>query len=183
MTRWKPRFRIAALLALGIALFVVATTTDIAQVVTAENVRGLASSAGLFGTLLFLGAFTAGNLLHVPGMPFVFAGVLGYGGFRGGLLALVGAVLAVTVTFLVVRLVGGQPLADVKRPLLKRLLGSLEHRPVRTVVALRTLFQMSPPLNYTLAMSGVRFRDYFVGSIAGLALPVLAVALFVEFLT
>ncbi len=172
--------RLGALLVLAVTLVVVAKTTGVASLLTVDKLRELATAAGATGALLFLGAFAAGNLLHVPGMPFVFAGVIAWGAGTGSALALGGAVLAVTLTFVVVRVIGGQPLAAVERPLLRKLLGTLERRPITTIVALRALFQTSPPLNYALAMSPVRFRDYLIGSIVGLALPVLAVTAFLE---
>ncbi|MCB9621848.1 MAG: DedA family protein, partial [Sandaracinus sp.] len=55
-----------------------------------------------------------------------------------------------------------------------------ERRPVRVVALLRLILWMAPPLNYALAMSAVRFRDYVVGSALGLILPIAAAALFFD---
>jgi len=49
-------------------------------------------------------------------------------------------------------------------------------------VLLRTLFQTVPALNYTLALSGVRYRDYLVGTLLGLPLPIAAYCLFFDYL-
>lgn len=38
---------------------------------------------------------------------------------------------------------------------------------------LRLLFQTVPALNYALALSGIRFADYFLGTLLGLPLPIL----------
>ena len=46
----------------------------------------------------------------------------------------------------------------------RRPLALLEH-PVRDVVILRTLFQTMPTLNDALATSGVRLRDYVLGTL------------------
>jgi len=45
------------------------------------------------------------------------------------------------------------------------------------------LFQTVPPLNYALAMSGIRFRDYLVGTLLGLPLPIMAYCLFFDYLS
>ena len=44
--------------------------------------------------------------------------------------------------------------------------------PLLSIVALRTVFQTAPPLNYSLALSGVQFRNYVVGTIVGLPIPI-----------
>ncbi len=178
----QAKVRLGIILLLALALFVVAKAAGLTEQLSAEAIRDLATSAGFYGVLLFLGVFVAGNLFHVPGMPFVFAGVVGYGAVTGGVIALLGAVLAVTFTFVIVRWLGGKALDEVKSPLIRKALTHLDDRPLATVFVLRSLFQTSPALNYALAMSRVRLRDYVVGSAMGMTVPVIAVALFVEFL-
>jgi uncharacterized membrane protein YdjX (TVP38/TMEM64 family) len=168
---------------LGVLLVVLGGTvavgwaTGLAAELSPERLRSGLASAGVCGMLGFLVAFSAGNLLQLPGMAFVTAGVYVYGHLAGALLTLLGAVLAVSVTFWVVRAIGGRPLARVKRPFVRRLLARLERHPVQTIFILRTLFQTSPAVNVALALSRVRFRHYLAGSVAGLVLPVAFVAI------
>jgi uncharacterized membrane protein YdjX (TVP38/TMEM64 family) len=42
------------------------------------------------------------------------------------------------------------------------------------------LFQTLPALNYALAMSGVRFRAYLLGTLLGLPLPIALYCLFFD---
>ena len=44
------------------------------------------------------------------------------------------------------------------------------------------LFQTAPALNYALAMSGVKFRNYLIGTLLGLPLPILVYCLFFDLL-
>jgi uncharacterized membrane protein YdjX (TVP38/TMEM64 family) len=53
---------------------------------------------------------------------------------------------------------------------------------VRNVVILRTVFQTLPTLNYALALSGMRLRDYFLGTLIGLPLPIAVYCLFFDYL-
>ena len=39
---------------------------------------------------------------------------------------------------------------------------------------------MAPPLNYALAMSKLRFREYIIGSAIGLVIPIALVSLLFE---
>ena len=52
--------------------------------------------------------------------------------------------------------------------------------PSRSVVLLRMLFQTMPALNYALAMSGIRFRTYLIGTLAGLPLPIALYCVFFD---
>lgn len=52
-----------------------------------------------------------------------------------------------------------------------RALRWLEHRPVAGLLALRAVMLVSPPLNYALATTRMRHRDFVVGSTIGLLLP------------
>ena len=62
------------------------------------------------------------------------------------------------------------------------MLARLDERPVTTVIVLRTLLWLAPPLNYALALSSIRFRHYLIGSALGLLLPVAGAALFFDWL-
>ena len=70
-----------------------------------------------------------------------------------------------------VRAIGGQPLAVVEAAWLRRLLSKLDQRPFATVFLLRTILMAAPAVNYSLALSSLRFPLYFAGSAAGLAVP------------
>ena len=77
---------------------------------------------------------------------------------------------------------GGDALRNLNGELAKRLLSQLDDHPIRSTVLLRMVFQTVPPLNYALAMSGIRYRDYLVGTLLGLPLPIMAYCLFFDFL-
>jgi uncharacterized membrane protein YdjX (TVP38/TMEM64 family) len=47
---------------------------------------------------------------------------------------------------------------------------------------LRILFQTVPALNYALALSGIRFRQYLTGTLLGLPLPIALYCVFFEYL-
>jgi uncharacterized membrane protein YdjX (TVP38/TMEM64 family) len=147
-----------------------------------ELVNGYVRAAGAWGWLLYLALFAGGVLLHIPGMVFVVAGIVAYGQVLGFVLAFTGSVGAVISSFVVVRMVGGQPLGGVQNPWLQRMLSHLHDRPIRTVCLLRLVMWLAPPLNYALAMTNLTFRDYLIGSVAGLVIPVAGVAVLIEWI-
>ncbi|MFK7991699.1 MAG: TVP38/TMEM64 family protein [Sandaracinaceae bacterium] len=169
--RWLRR----GALVLGlIGLFVVAERTGLRDALSGDGLRELVEQAGPFGVFAYLGAFCVGLLAQVPGMAFVLAARAAYGPVVGFLVAYAGALMAVSASFVVVRAVGGKAAGKVKSAWAQRALARLDDRPIQTVVLLRTVLALSPPLNYALAMSRTRFRDYFVGSALGLVAPVAA---------
>lgn len=151
---------------------VVLARTGWADHLSVDRIRAAADGAGLAGLAVFVGAFTVGLFAQVPGFVFITAAALAYGPAQGGLVALVGALVATSVSFVVVRLIGGRALDDVRHPRMQRLLDGLDRRPVRTIAVLRTFFQVAPPLNYALALSRTPFHAYLAGSAAGLVAPV-----------
>jgi uncharacterized membrane protein YdjX (TVP38/TMEM64 family) len=175
----RALLRLGLLAAVALAFVVVRYQTPFGAELTTDNIRAHVQHAGALGLALFALAFAVGELLHVPGLVFVAAAVTAWGRAAGGVAAYVGALGSVSASFVVVRAIGGQPLAAVERAWMKRVLAALERRPVVVVALLRLVLFMAPAANYALALSPVRYRDYLIGSALGLALPIaLAATLF-----
>ncbi len=171
--------RLSLLAAVVLALVIVRRATGLGASLSTAHLRDVVQHAGAAGVALFVGAFAVGELLHVPGIVFVVAAMLAWGRLAGGAVAYVGALVAVSLAFFVVRAIGGQPLAAIEQPRVRAVLARLDRQPIRTVAVLRLFLWLAPALTYALALSRVRYRDYAAGSALGLALPVAAaVALF-----
>lgn len=173
-------WRIGLLVAFFVGSLAVAKLTGLSDSVSVESVRSFMESMGIWGFVAFVVVFALGELLHVPGIVFVGAAAIAYGDALGTAAGYVGAVVSVTVSFIVVRAIGGQPLGNVKRPWMRKVLGRLDRQPVRTVALLRLVFFMAPAVNYALAMTSLRLRDYVIGSALGLILPIPLVVLFFD---
>ncbi|MFK7988206.1 MAG: TVP38/TMEM64 family protein [Sandaracinaceae bacterium] len=176
----KRRLRIAGVVLLFVGSIAVAKLTGLDAYLDRETVRTFMVEAGPLGFFAFLGIFAVGELLHVPGWVFVGAATLAYGQPLAAVAAYSGALVSVTVSFFVVRAIGGQSLSEIKRPIVRRIMAKLEEHPIRTVALLRLILWVTPALNYALAMSKLRFRDYFLGSALGLLLPMPLMSLFIN---
>ncbi len=174
----KPRLVLLALLIVALALG--AWATGLHETWTTARLQASVAEAGAWGLLLFFAAFTAGQLLQVPGVVFILAARAAWGPVAGFTTAYAGAVLSATLVFLIVRAVGGTPLAEVRWAPARRLLAGLDRRPVATIAALRALLMLAPPLNYALALSPVRPGQHLLGSALGLLVPVSAVVFLSE---
>jgi uncharacterized membrane protein YdjX (TVP38/TMEM64 family) len=164
------------------SLFALGHYYNLSERIDIETIRGLIAEAGVWGWLLYVGIFAAGEFVHVPGLVFVAAGILVWGKTTGFALAYIAAVVSVCFSFVVVRQIGGVPLRHAQNPRIRKALIHLERHPVRTVAILRLVFMMAAVLNYALALTPVRLRDYFLGSAIGLLLPVALAALLFDWL-
>ena len=171
-----PWRRLALLGGLLLTLWLLGWATGWSDALTLESVPELVRSAGAWGALIFVLIFCAGELIHVPGVVFILAAMVIWGPVQGGVVGYIGAVASVVSSFVLVRAVGGKALTEIPNRWMARALAALDRRPVLTIALLRTVFWISPPLNYALALSDVRLRSYLVGSALGLLTPVAVTA-------
>ena len=170
---------------LGILLFLM-TIITLAQVSGLRSqfnlayLRGILDGHPVEGLLIFVVLFALGNLIQLPGWLFLASAVLVLGPVWGGIVTYVAACVACALTFLLVRWLGGAALRRLSNPLAQRLLARLDAQPVRSVALLRILFQTLPALNYALALSGLQFRQYALGTLLGLPVPIALYCLFFE---
>mmetsp|Transcript_8647 Transcript_8647/g.28516 ORF Transcript_8647/g.28516 Transcript_8647/m.28516 type:complete len:313 (+) Transcript_8647:846-1784(+) len=176
-------------LAIGVAIALAGTgryvwihgAPDVLAINPAQ-VHDAMDKAGILGVLLWCVGFCLAELCHLPATVFIITGVLRWGHFIGFALALVIAPLSCALSFIVVRRIGGQALANVQWRFVQRMMARLERKPVVTVVILRTFLFLSPSLNYALALSNLSFRNFIIGSTIGLVFPMSVVVLGIDHL-
>ncbi len=179
MHRYKRLLAVVLFLALLFAIFDLSGLRDhfnlkfLQQIMLENRISGL---------VIFVLLFSLGNLIQIPGWIFLAAAVLTMGPILGGMVTYVAACLSCAATFFTIRLVGGDALRQLHSAVAARLLRQLDARPIRIVLLLRVIFQTVPALNYTLALSGVRFRAYLIGTLLGLPLPIALYCLFFDYL-
>lgn len=169
--------RVVLLAALVIGCAVAGALYVDPEVWTAEYVRGLGERGGVWGALTLVGVWSVVNFVQVPSAVFACAALGLYGSWVGAWVAWAGAQVVLTVVFVVTRVVGGSPLQGSERPWLRRVMVHLERHPVRTIALARVVGWLSPAINYPVVLAGVRYRDYILGSMLGLAPPVALLAL------
>src|SRR5574338_104110 len=174
MGRYKQLLTVVLFLA---ALLAIAEVSGVREHFSLGAVRQTLLDHRWEGLALFIALFTAGNLIQVPGWIFLAAAVLALGRVWGGLVTYGAALVSCAVTYWVIRALGGDALARLDGKLASRLVGQLHVRPIRSITLLRLLFQTLPALNYVLALSGVGFRNYMLGTLLGLPLPIAAYCL------
>src|SRR5262245_66687269 len=106
------RYRLGVLLLVIVGFWITAWATGVADWFRPESISGLLAGRGLLGIVAFGALFSAGQLLRVPGPVFVATAVAVYGRNLGTPVAVLGALVSVTVSFAVVRTFGGRALTD-----------------------------------------------------------------------
>lgn len=174
----KRNIRLIATFVFLVSLFILFEITGIRQNINLDYIQNIFQTHWLTGSMIFILLFSIGNLVQLPGWLFLAAAVLTLGKTYGGLITYLAAVSSCCITFGLVFMLGGDALRKLESPLAKRLLSRLDEYPLKTIILLRSIFQTAPPLNFTLAVSGVPFRQYLLGTLLGLPLPITVYCLF-----
>lgn len=172
--------RLAAVVLFMAALWALVRFTGLQEQFTLQFVHDSFEHHIVVGLLAFSGLFALGNLVQIPGWLFLAAAVLALGRLWGGLATYLAACFSCCTTFWIVHWLGADALRELKGRWSQRLFARLDAHPTQSVLALRLLFQTVPALNVALALSGVRFRSYLLGTLLGLPLPILAYVLFLD---
>jgi uncharacterized membrane protein YdjX (TVP38/TMEM64 family) len=173
--RWQ-RARIPILVIVLGGLYIFAQQSGILEDADPHKIRSIVQQWGLYGILLYVVLFSVGLLLYIPGTLFIIAAGLAYGNVWGIAVALLGANVAVNLSFYFVRLIGGSPFESHRHPLVEKLLRTLHSSPVVNISIMRFVLGTSSGLNYLLALSAVKPRQHFLGSLMGMIVPVATVA-------
>ena len=168
LLRHWPRLRLLLLALVVASIYLTVNKMGLLQQTDSESIRKLIAQSGFSGVLVFFLVFTVGQLLYIPGMVFVAAAGLAFGQNLGMLYGMIGAAISITVSFYLVRYVGGTPLATTRRPWVRRAMAKLETQPFKSIFVMRVLFSTGPWLNYMLAMSSVKYRHYISASVLGI---------------
>lgn len=127
-------------------------------------------NTGLFGIVLFGVVYVIGTLMNVPGMIFLFVLFLVYDGIGGFFIGYISTLVSMLAHFYFTRGVAGQVFKEINHPLVKKYADRLAEKPLSTVIKLRLLLFISPPVNYALAFSTIKTKEFVLGSM--IAMPV-----------
>lgn len=163
-----------------ILIFILSRVFHLEQYFKIAQIREILNQYGFWSYLIYICLFSIGNIIQVPGWIFLGASILALGSVQGYFLTLAAAYISCTISFLMISYFGKGALKEISLAWVQRILLKIETDPVKVNIVLRLVFQTAPPLNYTLALSGVSFRHYFLGVLFGLPIPILIYTIFIE---
>lgn len=135
-----------------------------------DGLRDLIESYGTLAPLVFMALMVAGLFLPGPELLLVGLGGAIFGWVHGFLYGWIAAVVGTALPFFLVRqAVGGyvQRPDGVRFQRLRSIDERLVQRGFATVLVLRLILCMAPPLNWALGATRVRWRDYLLGTAIG----------------
>ena len=176
----NPKTRLITIGAVLITLFIVVEVTGIRSSLAPQAIREIFMLNPLLSILIFCAIFSMGNLLYIPGWIFLVGAVFGLGKEWGGVVTYVAAIASCTLSYFIIKSVGGDALRSLDHKLAGKIFDQLDERPVFSITSLRMIFQTMPALNYALAMANIRFRHYILGTLAGLPIPIFIYCFFFE---
>lgn len=166
MRLWRsPRARLAVL---GVLLAVAATAAFLLAPST-DSVKAVVEAAGVLGPIAFVALYVTLTVLLFPGAAMTAAGGVLFGAVGGTALAVVGATLGATASFLVGRRLGRRQVEEIAGRRIGDLDRRIERRGFLAVLYLR-LVPLVPfnALNYAAGVSAVRRRDYVAATAIGI---------------
>lgn len=147
--------------------FLAWATGALAWMAEPENVRAFLAETGAFGPLVYVASFALLHPLGMPGLFFLIPASLVWPVGVAIALSVTGATLAGVLAYGIAH---GFGYAWVERHMPERLQRATERareRPFRTVFMVRFIFFLFSPAHWALAISGVPFRQFLLGSIFG----------------
>ena len=160
---------------IGILLLLIAlwgySRFELGRFLDIGKISALVESLGMFGPVAFIGLCIAGVFLHMPEFVLIAVGGVLFGGVKGFIYGWIGALAGSTLTFLCVRYFMRdmvQKSLDGKFKRLDALDSRLAEQGFQTVLMLRLVLFMAPPLNWLIALTRIKFPHYFAASALGI---------------
>jgi len=181
--RW---LRLAVLLLLVAAGVWANRSLDLSWSGVVSETRALVEPLGAWGPLAFIGVCIFAALVHAPELAVIALGGVVFGRAGGFVYGWIGGVAGGVVCFTLAR----HLLRDAVRASLigrfdrlERLDTQLERHGFLTVLVLRLVLFVAPPMNWAIGTTRVRFRHYLAGSIVGVAPGVAITVSFADAIT
>ena len=175
-----PKKKLLYIVAFFTLLYIIVELSGFRSALSPENIKALFLQHPFGGLFLFCLAFSIGNLLYVPGWVFLVGAVFALGKEWGGVATFAAALCSSVISFVLIRRLGGTALRSLNNRWADWAFAHLDERPVLSVSILRFMFQTLPALNYALALTGLRFQHYLIGTIFGLPIPIFLYCYFFE---
>ena len=167
--RWRAWVRVVlfGLLVLGVGGALLAAGGRVSEALAL--IRETVARAGVWGPLLFVVAYAVLTVLLVPGSPLTVASGVLFGPWLGTALVVVGATIGATGAFLWGRRLGRAAVARLTGDRVERVDEWLHDRGLLAVLYVR-LVPLLPfnLLNPVAGVTGVRLRDFVIGTAVGI---------------
>jgi len=156
----------------GVALVAALAYGGLSDALRAENLRSQIEAWGALGPLVFMAVMVCGFFIPAPQILLVGIGGAVFGAPQAFVYGWSAAIVGTTATFLLARGVFKRYTRGVAGSDRFRRMRAIDQRLAEhgfvTVLGLRLLFFLAPPLSWLLGVTRVRLRDYLLGTAIGI---------------
>ena len=143
------------------------------ELLSPESIQSAIEAAGPYARIWFVVIYAALIVLTVPGTLVTVIGASLFPLIDAFFLTIVGAMLGAIISFGIGRWLGRDAVESWaasrdERSKIRRVLGSFESHGVMAVAYLRIAYVPFAVLNYIAPLTGIRFRDYVLGTLLGI---------------
>jgi uncharacterized membrane protein YdjX (TVP38/TMEM64 family) len=170
----------------GAVLAWLAYAADLTRHASLEGMRALIEAYHPYGPLTFMAVCVAGMQVYVPPIVLIAVGGMLFQGVHAFAYAWLGMLLGATATFVLVRYFARdhfQRMLARRFARLRTIDERLERNGFSTVLGLRLVLFLAPPLNWALAATRVRACHYVGATALGIVPGVAATVFFADTLT
>ena len=167
----EPKNRLKIGLFLVVVLVVVLTVfyTDVSEYLSPERLRSYLALSGPYAPLIFISAFIGGFFLRIPGFIFIILAAVVFGKLSAIIYSFIAITVGASLTFFVARFFLRDTVSKMEIRGVRGLNEKITRRGFLTVFLLRLVFFLMPPVNWVLGVTGVKYRDYLLGTILGVS--------------
>jgi uncharacterized membrane protein YdjX (TVP38/TMEM64 family) len=166
--RKGPAIKAAIFILFVVTALVVVRFTPLRGYLTAERLGRLLETTGPWAPVAFIGAYTVGVCLFLPGTLLTTIGAAIFGPYFGFIYVWLGAMLGSSLSFFIGRYLGRDFAASLIGDKLKKYDEAIERNGFATVLYLRLVYFPFTPMNFGMGLTRVHFRDYFSGTALGI---------------
>ena len=136
---------------------------------TIDSVRLFVTPFGVLGPVVFAVAGCLAITVNIPTVIVICFAVLLFGGVGGAVVSAASLYMATTLIYFVAQLLGRDFVNWAFGERLGKIQDRLHTEGLMTVVYVRLLFFMLPPVNWLLSLTTVRYKELFLGTLLGTA--------------
>ncbi|MBV1904825.1 MAG: VTT domain-containing protein [Pseudomonadales bacterium] len=150
---------------------------DLMSYLTLANIEASRQYLGWWAPLVFLLAFTIGELIHIPSVLWIFFAGIIWPVWLALPIALLSALIAAACSFLVARYFLGETFHQKLPTRLQKLTKKIEQSPLQGIILVRLTTFLHPIMHWILAAAPVNLTTFLVGTLIGIFPLTLAIVL------
>lgn len=160
--------KILILIGFLVMAVIIVRFTPAGELLSPKRLNALLAAAGVWAPVVYIVVYAVGACLFVPGILLTAVGAAVFGPWQGFFYVWIGAMLGASGAFVIGRYLGRDFAASLIGPRLRKYDEAIGRNGFATVLYLRLVYFPFTPMNFGMGLTGVRFKDYLLGTGIGI---------------